>query len=214
MTLTAKSSTLLLVLLGLTASSSRAQAIADLNTGVDSSGTPLAAGLFDPHSSVAASPGGATTATTGSLAGTWLGADTLSQWIYATPESQTAGQFDFSTNFWLPSDFQTASITGQFATDNEMVDVYLNGTPLGISQSDAYGFEFWTAFSIPMGSDFLAGENTLDFVINNDGGPEGLRVEMTGDSTSGNSVPDSGSTIGLVSAAFVGLGALRRRLTK
>jgi len=173
------------------------------------------AGVLDPHYTVVASPGGATTATTGVLApGYWLGPDSTSQWIFATTEPDVIGHIDFQTTFTLPSDFSKASITGQFATDNEMVDVYLNGVSLGIAQSNPYGFEFWTAFSIPAADDFIAGTNTLDFVINNDGGPEGLRVEMTGEASAGSSVPDPNSTAWLLGAAFGGLAMLRRWLMK
>jgi hypothetical protein len=205
-----------MVALGLVAASSHAQPITSLfATGVDSFGTPLVAGVLDPHYTVVASPGGATTAETGVLApGFWLPADSTSQWIFASTEPDVIGNIDFQTTFTLPSDFLTASITGQFATDNEMVDVYLNWVSLGITQPNQFGFEFWTPFSILSGSDFVGGTNTLDFVINNDGGPEGLRVEMTGESSSGSSVPDANSTVLLIGAAFASLTGLRRRFAK
>jgi hypothetical protein len=181
------------------------------DTGVDSSGTPLASGLLDPHYTVAVSAIGPTTAVAGSLAATWLGPDAASQWISASGGPDVGALIDFQTTFTLPADFSIASITGQFATDNEMFDIYLNGESLGISQSNSFGFTFWTPFSIPSGSDFVGGLNTLDFVINNDGGPEGLRVEMTGDASIRSTVPDTYSTaILLGGVAFVAYLARRR----
>ncbi len=190
----------------------QAAPIPDLfNTGVDSSGTPLAAGMTDPHYALVASPLGASTAETGSLAGTWLGPDAASQWIYSASGPDVVGHIDFQTTFTLPADFSIASITGQFATDNEMVDIYLNGVSLGISQPSDLGFTFWTPFSIPSGSDFIGGLNTLDFVINNDGGPEGLRVEMTGDASVRSTVPDSCSTAFLLFGGIIFAAGFARR---
>ncbi len=180
-------------------------------TGVDGSGTPLALDVLDPHYTVVASPGGATTAVTEVLSGAWLPSDAASQWICASGELDTVGHIDFQTTFTLPGDFSAASITGQFATDNEMVDVYLNGVALGFAQSNPFGFTFWTPFSISAGSDFVAGVNTLDFVINNDGGPEGLRVEMTGEASVGSSVPDAASTAWLLLGGAVFIAGLARR---
>jgi len=185
------------------------------NTGVDSSGMPLVAGSLDTHYTVVASPGGPTTAVAGSLApGAWLPADSLSAWISGTGQPDTVGHIDYQTTFTLPSDFTMASISGQFATDNEMFDVYLNGVSLGISQPSDLGFTFWTAFSIPSTSDFVAGLNMLDFVINNDGGPEGLRVEMTGEASTASTVPDNASTVLLLGAAMLVAGLARGRLAR
>ena len=198
--------------LGGVAASSYGDTIADLfNTGVDASGVPLSSGV-DPHYTVVSGPGGASTALAGNLSpGYWIGNDTLSQWTYASGSAYEAGYFDFQTTFTLGAGSSTtASISGQFATDNELSDVYLNGQALGISQLSDFYFTLWHPFSIATGSGFIDGLNTLDFVIHNDQGPSGLRVEMTGD-TGTQSVPDTASTFAMLGGAMIGLAVLRRR---
>jgi hypothetical protein len=57
-------------------------------------------------------------------------------------------------------------------------DIRLNGTSTGIT---AGGFSGWSSFTITSG--FVAGLNTLDFVVVNTGSspnPTGLRVELSG----------------------------------
>jgi hypothetical protein len=198
--------------LSFAAASSYGDTIADLfNTGVDASGTPMSSGV-DPHYMVVSGPGGAATALVGNLTpGYWIGNDTLSQWTYSSASDYDPGYFDFQTTFSLGlGSSSTASISGQFATDNSLVNAFLNGKSLGISQLSDFYFTEWHPFSIGSGSGFIDGLNTLDFVIFNDQGPSGLRVEMTGD-TGTQSVPDTASTVAMLGSAFLGLAALRRR---
>jgi hypothetical protein len=88
-----------------------------------------------------------------------------------------------------------------WATDNPGLDILLNGISTGIT---SVGFTSFTSFSIPQGSPFQSGLNTLDFLVRNDGGPTGLRVEMTGQASPAG-VPDSSSTLTLL---CIGIGAL------
>jgi len=67
------------------------------------------------------------------------------------------------------------SLTGQWAADNGVSNILLNGLSTGYSGGD---FNRWTSFTISSG--FSAGLNTLDFIVNNGGGSTGLRVEVTG----------------------------------
>jgi hypothetical protein len=59
-------------------------------------------------------------------------------------------------------------------------------------------------------SGFINGVNTLDFIVNNDGGPTGLRVELSGTS----SVAPEPTSLLLIGAGFVCLGLLRRKSPK
>ncbi len=159
------------------------------NTGVDDTGALLPASAVDPHyelvqSPDAGSPGpSAYTLVAGFPVGPWLAEGPDSRWI-APAASQAAGNvpgdYVYRTTFDLTGyDPAKASITGRWTSDNSGIDVVLNGTNLGISNSG--GFGGWYDFTITSG--FVAGENTLDFIVNNAGdtvNPTGLRVEMVG----------------------------------
>jgi len=158
------------------------------NTGVGSTGSPLAnATIGDPHYSLVSVPGGTTsirvvTSANGFPVGPWIGDDSVSAWIGPNNDSQAdgpIGHYDYRTTFDLtgfaPS---TASITGLWATDNEGINILINGVSTGNTIGAAQGFTSFTPFSITGG--FVSGINTLDFIVNNDAGPTGLRVEMQG----------------------------------
>ena len=186
------------------------------NTGVDGTGTPLSNNSADPHYSLVSVPGGPTsvrvaTSANGFPIGPWLGDDSLSTWI--GPDSDGSlngpvGNYDYQTTFDLTGfDPLTASITGQWSMDNAAVDILINGVSISPTGSD---FTSWTAFSV--NSNFVAGINTLDFVINNAGGPTGLRVEMSGTAEPAGTdpVPEPATMI-LLGAGLSVLGVLRHR---
>jgi hypothetical protein len=188
-----KTSTLIKLasLIGITLGAMAAQAQVILyNTGVDASGTPLPDGTIgDPHYSLVSVPGGTTDIRVRTSAGGYpvtagyIGDDALSAWIGPNNDSSLdgpSGLYDYQTTFDINAiNPATVSIMGQYATDNEMVDVYLNGHSLGISNPSPYGYAQWTPFQISPSTDFVSGNNTLDFIVNNDSLPTALRVEMT-----------------------------------
>jgi hypothetical protein len=193
------------------------------NTGVGPSGTPLPDfTIGDPHYHLISVPGGTTdiqvrTSAGGFPVGLWLGDNSLSAWIGPNNPSNNdpaavgePGIFTYRTTFdlsgWVAS---TASIAGEVASDNWLVDVQLNGMSLGITT----GFEdfgFFTPFTITTG--FIDGINTLDFVVRNGSGPTGLRVQMTGsaDLSAGGpgTVPDGSATAGLIGFAWLGFATI------
>jgi hypothetical protein len=183
------------------------------NTGVDSSGTPLANNtLGDPFYSLVSVPDGSVSAlvirtSAGgypiSPSGPYIGDDSLSTWIGPANDydmNGPNGTYEYQTTFILSGDPASASIDGQLSSDNEFLNISLNGVLLGISNGDSANFQYWTPFSIDSGSPFASGINTLDFYVNNDGGPTALRVEMTGSQSA--SVPDSGPGLALEAALF------------
>jgi len=160
--------------------------------------TGLAAGgSVDPHYSLSSSadpyfpaPGAAIVANP--PAGAWVPNTVTSKWISPSAnQSQTEedggnadGYYIYKTTFDLTGlDPGSASITGQWATDNNGL-IKLNGSITG-QTTGIEDFGGFTPFSISTG--FVSGVNTLEFVVNNIPGPSvnptGLRVEMSGTAT-------------------------------
>ena len=177
------------------------------NTGVDASGTPQANNAAELHFSLITVPGGTTavrvaTSANGYPVGPWVGDNGTSAWIGPNSDSTLSGpigNYDFRTTFSLAGlDPASAAIMGSWSTDNQGLDIRVNGVSTGSTAAD-YG-SFYN-FSLTGG--FVSGINTLDFIVHNAGGPTGLRVEMTGTADS-TDVPEPAS-IAILGAGLVGL---------
>ena len=203
------------VVSGLGASASAAF-IPVFGTGTTSTGALAAPGSVDSNYTLVSNAAG-----TGSSAfvgtnrpGTWVGNTATSQWISPTANSGAllvGGVYDYRTTFSLAGlDAATASITGQVASDDSVV-ILLNGTAVGSFS----GFTSLAAFTINSG--FVAGLNTLDFVVTNTlalpTSPTGLQVNIT--SATANAVVPEPASIVLVSLGGIALAGfgLRRRVT-
>ena len=154
------------------------------STGVDNSGNPLSVGTVDPHWVTSASPTGPGVAKATDLnISFWAGNTATSQWINGTGSSADnppAGTYVYTTTFSLFGfDPSTAAITGQWASDNEST-IYLNGVNTGFTHSTPLEMSFFNNFSLTSG--FVAGQNTLSFVVTQDfsnaTNPEGLQVNI------------------------------------
>jgi hypothetical protein len=203
------------------ASSSYAAPIIIYNTGVSDAGVPLAHGSDELHYTLEVVPGGTTdvqvlTSSGGFPIGPWLGDNLTSAWM--GPDTFQAdgpiGLYTYQTTFDLTGlNPATAALTGQWSADNTGVSILLNGLPtLNIP---APGFGGWTPFSIGPGlASFAAGTNTLQFLVENAGGPTGLRVEFfsaTADPVGPSAVPEPTSML-LFGTGVVALA--RRRFAK
>ena len=158
------------------------------NTGVDSAGAVLPDGTIgDPHYSLISVPTDSTaetriiTSAGGFPIPPYIGDNTLSSWIGPNNDNDLngpSGTYIYRTTFDLTGfASNTASITGQWSTDNNGLDILINGTSLRLYKS-LRSLSTFSQFLIT--SDFVSGINTLDFVVNNGGGPTALRVEVTG----------------------------------
>ncbi len=193
------------------------------NTGVDSSGMQLPDGTIgDPHYSLIQAPPGSTSeilvrTTVGVYpVGThWFAGDTRSTWI--GPNNNyfligPRGYYTYRTTFDLTGfNLATTKITGGWSTDNGGTDILINGIRLGYTTLPLqYGG--FSPFTITSG--FVAGLNTLDFELFEDGSsPTGLRVDMTGyDSQSSVPEPTSLAAWGLLCASGI-VYRFRRRTT-
>jgi hypothetical protein len=162
------------------------------STGVGSHGTPLKDGEVDPNWKIVAAPPGAipgwayATLSKWPVGNPWVANTFRSRWISPQADETIGdppGKYTYQTTFHLKGfKPETAHISARVAADNHIVDVRLNGRSLGLKAS-GYG-----AFStLEITGPFMAGVNTLEFVVLNDpaentGGPNpsGLRVELTG----------------------------------
>jgi MYXO-CTERM domain-containing protein len=149
------------------------------STGVNAAGLPLAIGTVDPHyvlsSSDAAFPGPSAFAVTANAA--WTPSTATSRWIsiQASTIGANNGAYTYTTTFPLSGgDPTTAALSGSWAADDS-VTLNLNGTQVAQYPAEAYGAA--AAFTVPAGSPFVSGSNTLAFVtINSGNGPTGLQV--------------------------------------
>jgi hypothetical protein len=110
---------------------------------------------------------------------------------------------------------QAASINTDFNTGVDAAGVPLPNGTVGVAHYTLVtatgpavdtSFTQWTLFSIS--SDFHAVMNTMDFMVNNDGGPTGLRVELLGRAAE---APEPVSLL-LLGAGLIALSKLRRRM--
>jgi len=194
--------------------------IADLyNTGVDASHVALAAGAVDPNYQLVSAPMGEPYAGPSAyvVSGTypippWHVNLSDAQWINPilspTNQQQFNGLYTFRTTFNTMSDPFIAEISGQITADDQVVGFILNTTSFSFSTPDQ-GYATLQPFSISSG--FIAGLNTLDFVVNNTHlSKVGLLVEMTG---SMQAIPEP-TSVALLGIGMVGFFAFRRRFFK
>jgi hypothetical protein len=180
------------------AQNSTLQPITDLfNTGVDNNRAPLPDNSIDPHYAFTQFAGGPPPLSASPIVATasggfpigggpWLADNALSAWI--TPALDTtgnAGDYTYRTTFTIPAgvDVTQAHLAGVWASDNNGIDIVLNGQSAGYP--NAAGFSVYSPQWV-IGRGFVTGTNTLDFIVNEatgsagNGGFTGVRVEMTG----------------------------------
>jgi hypothetical protein len=184
------------------------------STGVDNSGVATVGNGADTHWTL--NDGTAYTGGTNGVfpIGPWVADSAASRWITPTPNASDSfdpdanGYYTYATTFGLTAGQAAgAAFTGQFAADNTVVDILLNGYSLG----GGGVFSSWTGFSATS-PDFVAGQNSLQFVVENyaqnGGNPSGLDVQFL--SSVAGSVPEPASwAFMIVGVGFVGA-SLRR----
>ncbi len=202
----------------LSASSARGAVIPLPSTATDSSGNLLPGGSFDPHYRAVIGPGvnavgPAVVYSAPNIWSQWVPDDPHSGWIGFRDSSDSSPHGDYTYELLVnltgynPA---TASISGSWAAD-QFGSINLNGAATGVSVPDGN----WNAANAPnlnpftISSGFHSGINTLDFVVNEPDGFDGLRV--TNMSLTATPVPEPTTCCLLLGgAAIVGLGLVRR----
>jgi hypothetical protein len=171
------------------------------NTGLDSVGNYLPAFAPDGNYTVITSPLGlftpVATDDTNYPFPAWVANNPgISRWIGTSQISSDGpfGNYTYRTSFVLPvnTNLSSVSISGQWAADNLGLDILVNGNSSGNASG---GFSFLTPFSLTSG--FQVGVNSIDFIVQNQGGPTGLRVDKI---TGNYLVPEPGTCLlGMIS---------------
>ncbi len=195
--------------LALVTSLASAVPIANLhNTGLDSASNYLPTGGSDAHYSVISSPFGPFTPiavddTTFPLPPWVANNPTASRWIGTSFQSSNgpAGTYVYRTSFNLPAnaDLSSVLITALWASDDP-ASVNVNTIPSG-----QFSAGHTVLVPLSLTNNFQVGNNDIDFVVINAGGPTGLRVD--GIAGSYNLIPEPASCM----LAFIGLGGLFMR---
>ena len=162
--------------------------------------------------------------------GPYAGNDAVSAWIGPRDHnSSPAGFYVYTTTFslsgFVPS---TTYIYGAWGTDNVGVDIYVNGLSMSIHNDHQPTSGNWTTltpftyfppgggsvFDAPLQTNFHVGTNYLQFVVSNDAGPTGLRVQLEGYAQSlsgvGTQLVPEPMSLALLAAGLAGLAATRR----
>jgi hypothetical protein len=158
------------------------------NTGVGPDGTALPDNAVDPHYVLLVNPDGASadalvenSTVFPIVTGPWVANEDTSKWIGPRFETSgaaggagAAGDYTYRITFEIGGfDPASARLIGEWSTDNEGVDIFVNGTSNG--QPNTGQFPVYTPFVLTAG--FAHGANTVDFKLNNSAvGYTGLKV--------------------------------------
>ncbi len=183
------------------------------STGVDDAGNALTIGTADPHYSLMDS---SLTARAITPHPAWENDPSVpAQWINPAENNLgttnlPAGDYAYNLTFDLSGLIaSSATVTGRWATDNSAT-LLLNNNPTGFTTT-VRGFEDFSLFTLDSG--FLAGQNTLTFLVNNAGtgnNPTGLFVDVSGDAAV---IPEP-STVLLIGIGCLGLWGMSRSRRK
>jgi hypothetical protein len=152
------------------------------NTGVDDSNALLAGGAVDSHWSIisAPSPFGPSAYVANPIPDIYIDNTATAQWIapqtaQGLNDFNTAGIYTYRQTFDLTGfDASTATLSGLISSDNDIMDILINGVSTGFTTpfEAPNGFDVFHAFAFNSG--FVDGINTFDVIVRN-GYPQNLQ---------------------------------------
>lgn len=154
------------------------------NTGVNNNRIPLADGETDPHYVLSLSadynfsgPDAKVVNSEVFPMGVWLGNDIASKWIAPRTDAgewNSPGVYVYTLTFSLYGfKEETAEIQGFWTTDNNGMDILINGKSAGhFTMYNAFQVGYFP-FEIKEG--FVKGFNTISFIVNNGRGTYGIK---------------------------------------
>jgi hypothetical protein len=159
------------------------------STGVDASGKVLPdMTIDDPHYDLVGPSGDLETriySTEGHPGSAWVADDLFSRWIGPNPNFEgPKGLYRYRTSFDLTGlNSNTAQISGRWSSDNQAIDIVINGISLNgspFSNESVFPNNYGGFATFSIGHFFIDGINTLDFIVNEAEGQTatGLRVEI------------------------------------
>lgn len=161
----------------------KAGATIQIGTGLDALGNLRGNGASEINYAVS---GLSSSATVGYLASSWVANQTSGQWI--VPNNQGGGITKYIRNI-----SGTGTISGRFSSDNPgelLVNGHVVAAGLGWPGSDQSDYTRWISFTYVLDQ----AVNTIEFDVNNLGGPSGLIVVGTFTPTV-NAVPEPATVL-------------------
>ncbi|NOQ16786.1 MAG: hypothetical protein GQ581_06980 [Methyloprofundus sp.] len=177
-------------------------------TGLDGIGNPLGIGDNDLHYTVNENSG--TPAQVLSHPA-YFPNNSDSQWIWqnasGTPADVTR---TFTTTFELTGlDLSSVEINGAWGTDNQGLDILINGNSTGINLLGVIEDNYQALTDFTINSGFVSGINTLEFIIQDSGGVAAFRTELSGIGIT--PTAPAPAAIWLVGSGLIGLFGMRKR---
>ena len=164
------------------------------NTGVNADGTLASPGSVDQHWTLILSPDPSFPGPSAFIASpkksAWSSNGPISQWLSPAADStknRKAGSYKYRISFNLSGlNPASALVKGSWVSDNNTTAVILNGVTTGTTGPSNFGNQPSNGSQFQFTTGFVAGVNTLDFIVNNaSGSPTGFRCEITGVASSG-----------------------------
>ena len=139
----------------------------------------------------------------------WAPDTTTSAWIGPAVQDNVLtpiGTYDYQVHFNLISGSDPVTLSGNWLVDDTGTAIEVNGVT--VVQGSLPVWNTSTPFDLSSATNFATGDNTVDFIVYNTGGPTGLNVQFT---SATESTPEPGTFGLLLSASGLLILGLRKK---